>query len=162
VELGDQLHQLLLVLWVGVLLEVAIDEILGVLEDRWIDLVVEEFLPDELVELLVGFVLLVLILDEVNSVGRLHLHDLPRQLLSQQFGQRPDNHVELLIEGGDVESLDLEGEVVETQLGLLEEGDLLLLCLALAAVEEDEDDAAEEVNCDDDVKEILALDLVET
>lgn len=136
VKFFDVLDQVISVFLILSCLEVAIYEVISILENGRVDLMIEKLLNNELIEVFICFVLFVLVFDKVYPFWCLYLHYLRGKLITHEFGQRLNDQIELFVEGSDVEACDFEGEVVETELRLLEKLYLQLLCLALAVIED--------------------------
>lgn len=95
---------------------------------------IEKLLDDEFIEVFIGFVLFVLVFYEIYSFWCLYLDYFREELITNELRERLHDDIELFIEGSDVEACYFKGEIVETELGLLEKLYLQLLSLALAVV----------------------------
>lgn len=103
-----------------------------------------------------------MVLDEILSIRYLHLYQLSRQFITNDPRKGLNDSIELFVEGGDVESAEFQGKIIETKLWLLEVGDLFLLCFWFAAIEEADDETAKKINANDYVQQMLTPHLIQT
>ena len=76
--------------------------------------------------------------------------------MADYVGQGTQDIVEFLLNRSHVETLDFDRKIIEAQLLLLEVVLLLLLSLALTAVEQSEDEAAQEIHAHHAIQQVLA------
>jgi hypothetical protein len=108
----------------------------------WIDFGIKVLFHNELIELFIGLIAFILVLDKILTIRDLDLNDLSRQFIANDSCKCLDDHIELFIESCDVEPTEFQGKIVEAQLGLFKMSNLFLLSLRFAAIEEGDDETA--------------------
>lgn len=87
-----------------------------------------------------------MVIDEILAVWGFNLDHLLWEIVSEDIGRGFHEVVELIVEGADVKAVNFEGEVAETQLLAFEVLDFVFFSLNFAAVEERDDEAAQQVD----------------
>ena len=87
VKIFNVINQIISVFLVLSCFKVAADEVIGILENGRVDLMVEKLLDNELIEVIVGFVLFILVLYEIYPLWCLYLNYLRGELITHELSE---------------------------------------------------------------------------
>ena len=87
VKIFNVINQIISVFLILSCFKVAADEVIGILENGRVDLMVEKLLDNELIEVIVGFVLFILVLYEIYPLWCLYLNYLRGELITHELSE---------------------------------------------------------------------------